>query len=817
MPQIDYNVWIESEAAYTGLNTRTGTSAITDIDYDKFAPFKLAYYPSGANHYTLWNWINGGELSLDTEIDKSMCYVGIYNSDLPQLNIAGYAFDTYDTIDNPLYKTDNTQIQAYFCYDTWNFMFQQTQIPGNSRLYGDGRLYDKDFTYFDNRLQIYKGGIVGAQPHISPSSTTNLHDWLNVYLSFGIKSLILEINVAYKTGDGTFYPDQARCTLATYEANSAAWKESHPIIQAYCIPYIRGNSNGTYSNTGREFETYNCNQTFTPAFTLPYLSQNSEYPDIVTYTTTLADGQSTRNGYFPLYGAIVGELALSSTSRALQNMGILVPLMGINRGTLGKRQSSGYMYYWLELDGSDDDNIEWIRCAAAAYGLFFCDDIGTLANAGQDLTRWIDNNMMLGTIDEDGRTNGDYTRGVQNVTQRQWEWSDTTQSPYDPSAPPVPQNHYSDTTTFNTIGNISTLTRRYALDGTAVENLGADLWTITEDLRTLDPDEDYKNFDQEVLNGFLTTNPIDCVVSLRRFPLTLPYGSADTIKLGKFNTNVSCYAMNKSAETYSFEGTLIAPQFGDSFLDYNPYTKFELYVPFCGTVELNPADILNRTLNVKLVVDFDTGTCTAYVLANNLCIETLNGSLAIDIPVTGTDATTVAAQIFNGIIQARQARQHGVFTNLSKAFTPRGLMSNIYNVFGSAEEIINAGNERKQAEYSISHTEAPVHVIGSASPVGSWAIDLNCRLIIYYPTSYMITYTPDNQAHWSESFINDYAQNTGFAVCQNGLVEYRRGLVIAANPLFSGVKTNSQNYPATQEELALIEQALQEGVISPGR
>lgn len=804
--------WGEPYLRLNGLNIRTGAEAITDIDFEKYPAFSMAQNqnaPAGVENYIMGVFQADNTFPLNTEIDDwSIAYTAVNNSELSLNNIGIFTGENADLS----YITDNTELAPVAFMTGQRYHVIATNITGTPNLNDANQFKEPPY---NNSREIWAPN-AAANPSISDATTfyrgLNYNGYATQIYSFGIKSLFLEIRVIPTTisGDPLGNTDYS---LKDYAALPEADRNNNPIGRAYARVYRRSNTNGTYSYISGDYSTI-----------LPVMAQplkSDSYTSYVPYRLLKNDGD-TNYLQLPLYG-----IAHTRTQGFVRwvNTGYGDYFFGADKVS-GKRivdLGGGEYNYYLYLDGTEE-NFEYLRKCCAQYGLFFCDSVDLGLNDHlYDSTyeanngRWLHDKMHLGIIEDNGYAEGRYTSGIENGLQSQFLWIDSTESIYDPDVPPIPQNHYSDTTTFNSIGNLSTLTRRYALDGTAVENLGADLWTITEDLRTLDPDEDYKNFDQEVLNGFLTTNPINCVVSLRRFPLTLPYGSSDTIKLGKFDTNVSCYAMNKSAETYSFEGTFIAPQFGDSFLDYNPYTKFELYVPFCGTVELNPADILNRTLNVKLVVDFDTGTCTAYVLANNLCIETLNGSLAIDIPVTGTDATTVAAQIFNGIIQARQARQHGVFTNLSKAFTPSGLMSNIYNVFGSAEQIINAGNERKLAEYSISHTEAPVHVIGSASPVGSWAIDLNCRLIIYYPTSYMITYTPDNQAHWSESFINEYAQNTGFAVYQNGLVEYRRGLIIAANPLFSGVKTNSQNYPATQEELALIEQALQEGVISPGR
>ena len=810
MPQIDTNIWVDLRPVYTGLNTRTGTSAITDTDYTNFAPFYVACYDNEPNEYILYNYLLHNKLTLDTGIDESITYVGMYNTDLPQLNI--YCFDTlpYSTQDNPAYKTDNAQIQSFIFTDLMSYHLT------SGWAYAGNVVMNKDFDYYDNQLWLWKNGIKGDYPFLNPITAVNPNGLYQIYTSFGVKSLILEINVAYKTGTGTYAPNFDRCTLAVYAAHTTEWKEQHPIVKAYCLPYIRDNINGTYEHTTQYFWDNGVQykpSTLTPIFTLPLMSQVEGYPDILTYTYSLGL-ENTINGYLPLYGDFADDMAIKIGSTA-ETGGIMSVLMGCNKGTLNSITYSAYRNYWLELEGTDD-NIEWLRHAAAAYGLFFCDSIGTLGNSGRDETRWIDNNMCLGTIDENGRTNGDYTKGALNATQRQFNWSDSTESPFDPSAPPVPPPMpYDDTTVFNDIGNIATLTRRYALTASDVEALGSELWQISADLINSVQNDEWTKYTADVIDTFLVNDPLSCIVSLEKYPMTIPDKSGPvTVKLGKAETNISANITSATTHTYSFKGQLIQPKYGNSFLDYEPYTHMELYVPFCGTVTLDPRDYMGHTLNIRLVVDFTTGTCVGYIMSDSLVIDTVNGSLAVSIPVTGIDSTTLAANITNGIINTRNARYNHIFGTLGKVASPAGLVSNVSNLWSSASSILTSQQSARAAEYELSHQPAPPHTIGSASPIGSWAIDFKARLLIYYPTGEII----DNSKEFlcfNDTVFYKYQEQIGFArvdpVAQ--LSEHFRGLTVAIAPVLSGMVTDTSGEPATDPELQLIARALEEGVI----
>ena len=812
MPHVDENIWLAPENAYTGFNQRGGTSNINDPDFTDFPPISLCTYSSVATYkQLLYQWVNGGKLSLDDEIDKTICYVGMYNSELPQLNIVGLYNNTKNTLADPLYKTDNTQIQSFFFTGITNYNEFADYLD-----WGSSQLFTDTYISRDYRLRRYKGGILGTAPNVSPQTNANCNSFLNVFQNLGIKCYILEINVKYKTGTDSSGVTVSTYTLKEYTQQTAAWKAEHPIVSAYCHPFWRSNKNGTYSYI--KPSGYFCE--LMPVFTLPYKSNSEGITDNITYHTNVCRTTATRTGYFPIYGAIKQELSTSVMAQAVEEQGRAALLVGANRGTLNSITSGGSKNYWLELEGTDE-NIEYIRRGAAAYGMFFCDDIGTLANSGQDITRWLEDDMCLGTIDENGLTNGDYTHGAMNATGRQYSWKTINDSDYDPSRPPVPQNEYSNTTTFNSIGDIVTLTQRYVLNGTAVSHLGRELWQITADM--IDDGgggEDFTELNDKILDTFLTNNPIDCIVSLQRYPLEIPKTNSPVkIKLGKAETNVSAYQMEKTAYTYLFTGKTIQPKFGDSFLDYEPYTRMELYIPFCGTVQMNPADILGRQLNVQLVVDFCTGTCTGFVMSDDLVIETVNGNIAIDIPVTGIQSATVASQLNNAIASRTNAKLQSGITNWNR-MSKGGALEFLYLSGSEGLDIKGkkalqreaAAAESQRADYDLTHQNAAPHIIGSASPVGGWAIDLNCRLIIYYPSGDVIrTARPPE---WNDTTLAKYGRTTGFACCiESAIEDIGSGLVVGTEPDLYGMITDTQGYAATVTELDMIRAAIGEGVI----
>lgn len=855
--QINTEYWGQPVALYANNNVRTGASDLENADFTDYPPFirndygytgeDIQYIDKGDLYYS--QLISSPVIQLNEPFDTSIAYCACKNLDIPINQIIGFS------------ATPGSGSGAVIdvSSDTYWVVSKQEPIPlmflsriGLSDVIGRGvsasqYCYNPEYTtaqgyaycqetWCPHATNTDPQGQEGTPDTNTGRGRSNKNLFLQFWRDFGIRTIFLQIDVKYF--DGTYSsttgtPQNVTTTsLYAYAQNTLEWRAAHPLIGAYANVIRRINVNGTYGTTGGDGD-------MTPDLTHNLISR-FQYGSIAPNTPVLQPMAMFNTNdlsalSMPIFGGLQTKTSASISMGANSNGGVsqyIAFLVGGTNGLMTRKQgiNTATRTCWLELEGTDE-NIEHIREWCAAYGLFFTDGRQTdsgysdLYTAGNDATRWTNEKMCLGVVDNEGYTDGTYTRGTNNEDANNFDWKTASQSPYDPiKPPPSPENQYSTETTFNSIGDVATMTKRYVLTGATVKLLAQQLWTITENMINVGGNIDFSELSNKLLDQFLTSNPIDCIVSLQRYPMEIPAVGDTTIVLGKYDTSLHAKPMEKTAYFYLFTGNTINPKFGDSFLDYQPFTKMELYVPFCGTIQINPADILGRKLNVQLVVDFTTGTATGFVMSDNLVIETVNGNLAIDIPVTGIQQTTVASNLYNAIAQRSNTYKQEDITGWNRVSLGGALEMFWGDAMGASETFGVKGKKtlqreiaatnREKADYDLTHQSAPVHIIGSASPAGGWAIDLNCRLLIYYPTGDVIR--DANPPKWDSLQLARYGRTTGFACCvEKSIGEMGSGLVVGTAPRLDFMTTNTLHNPATIEELDMIRAAIEEGIILP--
>lgn len=470
----------------------------------------------------------------------------------------------------------------------------------------------------------------------------------------------------------------------------------------------------------------------------------------------------------------------------------------------------GTTYTYAE-EYNEDVRNEIIK-AAACFCMPFVADIALPNEYTINDVPLTDNCVYWGYPDENGISHGDYTRGSENPNNPVASWEDTTASPYNYNEIPVDY----DRTHFGKGFISSAFTKFYALDLIGVGQLSNTLFTFLENR---DPNIPIDVF---LPDNFLSTNPLDLVVSLKKMPFSIPdiiTMSSDTVSIGKMTTTINCRSTSGAILSILNFGQINVPAYYGDFRDFEPYTTYELIVPFCGSIKLNAAEVAGKTMILKMAVDPFSGDCTCYILIEGKIVESLSGNCAIDLPIAGEQSATLTNAIANARTnvynaklsskQMTQSAQYSIFSTLgNSAISLLGSgksMTKISNYTGVGSALLsaggttlnaihgaeNAGVEIGKAEYDLSHTVIPIKSIGGQSGVTNLLQPMTADLLI--ERCIMLEYDPEV-----------YAQTTGFACLLNGTVNDFSGLTVG-NIVLDGVSCS-----LTEKEL--IKKAFASGV-----
>lgn len=473
-------------------------------------------------------------------------------------------------------------------------------------------------------------------------------------------------------------------------------------------------------------------------------------------------------------------------------------------------------YYYLQYyDNGPEDNLrEWVRKQLACFGLFFTDVSAAVAQSGA----FDSDDMFLGILDDNNIGQGVYTSGEDNRNQKQWEWETTNDSDYDPSGGggDTDPNTYSQTSGFNSVLNAPEgFNKRYVLSASDVRQLNTDFFKA---LQSKPDDVDYINFS---MSEFLTNDPINAIVSLKWFPFTVPsYGASTPIKLGNYQTTVSApYYTGSGVEVYNLGSFKLFPYFGNSFLDYEPYSKTSVVIPYCGTVQIDHSIYMGTTVSIHLIVDIYTGACTAQIKSDGLVVDSVSGVCSVDLPISGIDNATLEGQIYNASLNLKSSKiSEGttvVSGGLSVGSSALGFLSGSQakrfksgletaSALTSAIEGVNQSTKNlSQSKYDISHVQIPFKSVGAQTGLSNAKFEQFCRVLLYRPI--FLNGAQDVATWYDTAEAKSYAKTVGYATVKSGNLGSFTGFTVCSNADLSGI-------PATDTEKEQILNLLKSGV-----
>ena len=138
----------------------------------------------------------------------------------------------------------------------------------------------------------------------------------------------------------------------------------------------------------------------------------------------------------------------------------------------------------------------------------------------------------------------------------------------------------------------------------------------------------------------LVANPLDLILGLSIVPVQVPAGASQNIKVGLVDTGISmARASTQFAEVDC--GSIQVDEFFGSALDYSPFRRFSIYLPFIGTRTISTDDIMGKPVHVKYHIDLLSGAAVAMVKCGNAVLYQYSGACAVSLPLSGETFTNV--------------------------------------------------------------------------------------------------------------------------------------------------------------------------------
>lgn len=223
-----------------------------------------------------------------------------------------------------------------------------------------------------------------------------------------------------------------------------------------------------------------------------------------------------------------------------------------------------------------------------------------------------------------------------------------TDIPHDDGEPPEHQRD-------RAVGLPSQFITQYLLSYSQLQTFGLNLWQSW-----LTPNTDvWKNFFLPYATDFGTLNIgacLDFIISLRVYPVDFAdyldlIGSSAGLYMGTGHTDflgTSCAITRKLFHAFDCGTCEVKPEkpYNDFRDMYN--TSISVVLPYCGTVELTPAEVMYRNLRAYYYVDFQSGACTAVVEVEGdsgwYMVASKTGQMGFLLPITATNAGQLSAQ-----------------------------------------------------------------------------------------------------------------------------------------------------------------------------
>jgi hypothetical protein len=186
-------------------------------------------------------------------------------------------------------------------------------------------------------------------------------------------------------------------------------------------------------------------------------------------------------------------------------------------------------------------------------------------------------------------------------------------------------------------------------------------------------------------------DPMDAILGLSIVPVSVPASTTKEVSVGFVGTGVT---MPVASDQYiGFDcGTLNVKEYWGSALDYAPYTKANIFLPYIGFRQLSVDDIMGKAVHLKYRIDILSGACTAQIKCGGSVLYQFSGSCAASLPVSGRDFSDIVRNAISiaGSTGAMIA-SGGMSAPISAGVVTAGLTTTANNVMGMKPHLQHSG------------------------------------------------------------------------------------------------------------------------------
>lgn len=271
----------------------------------------------------------------------------------------------------------------------------------------------------------------------------------------------------------------------------------------------------------------------------------------------------------------------------------------------------------------------------------------------------------------------------------------------------------------------------------------------------------------------LFNNPAEGVVSCKMFPFSFSVhdnthlSSSTFVKVGNVTTTASGRKLTNDYNCIFEMGSVKIDEYYGSAMDYEPYTTIQIYLPYIGVKDISTNDVMNKTINVKYVIDIISGACISEIWVDTKLLYTFDGKIGVDIPINSTNAAQISGNLLKTGV--------GAVTGL---------------VASGGNPLVMAGTALSTAK-SVSNNQFHINKGNVGSAMAGFYLPQNPYLIINKPL---------------QSLASSFGATHGFPCNVTKTLSALTGYTECETPVLNGIS-------ATAEEQQQIKNLLETGVI----